>query len=139
MTKPKLSEIAESMDCQSEEITAFLNRKTGEIEMVTGEELRAEEDGENAGEKYEGEDWLPLPSKYDIHDYEIMESFCATINDPTARNSLIGAIKGRGAFQKFRRMCEHYGLMDKWYGHKNGRYLEIAREWCKANQVEYQE
>lgn len=145
--KVKLSEIAETMDLQSDDMTAWLNRKTGEIVMFNNEILRAVEDGDDPQEAIDmyggcekdidiakeiagGDTWLALPSKFYIHDYSIMEKFCRAQTDSDVRNSLLNAIRGKGAFGRFRAAVEQAGLLDQWYEFRKSAYMEIAREWC---------
>jgi hypothetical protein len=153
--KIKLSEIVESMDCQSDEITAYLNRENGKIEVVPDEPTDAIEDGEEqedaneflatGGEEacivreiIQGKNWIPLPSKFDIHDYQIMEDFCLSQKDPTQRDRLLNAIQGRGAFARFKGIVQQLGLLEKWYEFKKTEYSEIAKQWCEQNGVEYE-
>ncbi len=153
--KPKLSEIAESMACQSENIQAYLNRETGKIEMLNEELLTEladtdnpedtldmyggdEKDGELAHAIEHGQKWLALPSKLDINDYRIMENFCGTQQNSDLRNMLQKAIHGRSAFRKFRATVVQAGLLETWYAFKNDAYLEIARDWCEENRIEWE-
>jgi hypothetical protein len=154
--KIKLSEIAESMDCQSEEIRAYINRETGKVEMFNDELVGAIEDDEDPDEAIEmyggvkedislvkeiakAEKWLSLPSKLDIHDYSIMQDFCRSQQDEGLRTRLENSIRGSEAFRRFRATIEQAGLLEKWYAFKNSAYLEIARRWCEENGVEFEE
>jgi hypothetical protein len=151
--KPKLSEIVDSMDCQTGEMSPFLNRETGKIEMLSAELISAIEDDEDpeeaidtyggAGEDIpviqeiiKGDKWLALPSKFDINDYSIMENFCLSRKDPSHQDQLLSSIKGREAFGRFRGTVEALGLLDKWHAFKKESYMEIAKDWCEENGVE---
>jgi hypothetical protein len=46
--------------------------------------------------------YLELPNKYDVNEYEIMEEFCLTVSDQRKQDSLLRAIKGKGAFRRFK-------------------------------------
>src|SRR5687767_7148139 len=108
----KLSDLIEEMDFQSDERSAFLNLTTGEVVSVTDEELRAAENGAPledfpewqhdairlAGEIVETDHYLPLPDRFEINEYRIMERFCLSIDDEDMRDDLCNAIRGRGAF-----------------------------------------
>jgi hypothetical protein len=143
------------MDCQSEEISAYLNRETGKIETLNDELVSAIEDEEDPDEAIEmfggvkedvllvkeiakGEKWLALPSKLDIHDYSIMQDFCRSQQNDNLRTRLENSIRGSGAFRRFRATIEQAGLLEKWYAFKNSAYLEIARSWCEENGVEFE-
>lgn len=149
----KLSDIIEAMDFQSEESSAYLNKQTGEIANVTEEEFQAAEDEDSLDDYPEWqidnikiameildneEDYIRLPSKYDIHEYEIMENFCHSIKDKKISEALCRAIKGKGAFGRFKNDIHKYELTEEWYEYKDNVLKEIAIEWCKKNQITYE-
>ena len=113
----KLKDIIEEMEIQFEESRSFLNIKTGEIFLVTSNDLRAAEDEEPfdhlpdweqenrrvANDVVENfENYIELPTKYEVNEYEMMEDFCLTVSDQRKQNSLLLEIKGKGAFRRFK-------------------------------------
>src|SRR4029453_5698397 len=105
----KLQDILEGMDFQSDEQSSFLNLTTGEVVSITDEELRG---GENhdppedfpdwqhdairiARDIVETEHYLPLPDRFEINEYSIMERFCLSVDDEDMRDDLCDAIRGR--------------------------------------------
>jgi len=148
----KLSDIIMGMECQSDDSSSYLNKKTGEIVMVMGEELRAVEDGDSlegypewqqeaikiAQDVFESyENYVELPSKFDIHEYRIMERFCLSIEDEQISDSLYYAIKGKGAFRRFKNGIYRFGVAEDWYEYWERAFTRIAKEWCEANTIEY--
>ena len=121
----KLSDLIEEMDFQSDERSAFLNLTTGEVVSVTDEELRAAENGAPledfpewqhdairlAGEIVETDHYLPLPDRFEINEYRIMERFCLSIDDEDMRDDLCNAIRGRGAFRYLKTGFMRTGLL----------------------------
>ena len=112
----KLKDIIEEIEIQFEESRSFLNIKTGEIMLVTSEDLRAAEDEKpfehlpewgqenrmTAIDVVENfEKYIELPTKYEVNEYEIMENFCLTVSDQRKRESLLRVIKGKCAFNRF--------------------------------------
>jgi hypothetical protein len=105
-----LYDVVAEMDLPSDDWTAYLNRRTGELVTVTDEEQRiAEADQEpddlpdwqmetlpKVREVLETEDFLPLPSKFEIHEYWIMERFCLGVEDVEARGELLQANREGG-------------------------------------------
>jgi hypothetical protein len=91
----KLSDLIEGMDFQSDEQSSFLNLTTGEVVSITDEELRAAENDEPledfpewqhdairiAKDIVETDHYVPLPDRFEIHEYQIMERFCLSIDD----------------------------------------------------------
>ncbi len=149
-----LSAIVQEMDIMSDELTTFLVRSTGEMVTISDEAFRAAE----AGKDVEGfpdwqqemiriaadileheENYVSLPSKFDIHEYDIMERFCRTIEDDRTAEVLFSAIKGRGAFGRFREGIHRYDLEKEWDAFREEAFKEIAREWCEENGIEYGE
>jgi hypothetical protein len=151
MTKiVKLQDIIEGMEMQFEGTNTYLHVKTGEIISVSQDDLRAAEDGDSFEhlpewhqeamkvaidviENYE--DYKRLPTKYDINEYDMMEDFCFTINDERSKNILLKAIEGRGAFRRFKDQIHRLGIEQNWYAYRDGRYKEIAIDWCRKHDI----
>jgi len=150
----KLQSIIEELEMQFEESQTFLNIKTGKIISVSLEDLRAaeEEDSFDHLPDWQQEDrkvaidvcenfenYKELPTKYEINEYEIMEDYCLTVSDHVKRDTLLRAIKGKGAFRRFKDTIIDFDIEEQWYSFRNERYKEIAIEWCKDNSVNYTE
>jgi hypothetical protein len=148
----KLQSIIEELEMQFEESRTFLNIETGEIILVTSEELRAaeeeepfdhlpdwqEEDRKVAIDVIENfENYKELPTKYEVNEYEIMEDYCITISDQVKRDALLKAIKGKRAFRRFKDKIIDFDIEEQWYSFRDERYKEIAIEWCQDNNVNY--
>jgi hypothetical protein len=154
MRPVRLSDIVEAIDQWSEGFAAYLNRKTGEIVIVSEEEMRAAEDGEplgdypgwqhddirRAGDILEhGEDYVDLPDKSEFHEYRVIERFCLALDDRETSESLYRAIKGKGAFRRFREAIERYDLTDEWHAYRQGALRQLAIDWCEANNVQFRD
>jgi hypothetical protein len=95
----KLQDIIEGMDFQSDERSSFLNLTTGEVVSITDEELHAAENDAPledfpewqhdamriARDIVEADHYLPLPDRFEINEYRIMERFCASVEDADIR------------------------------------------------------
>src|SRR4029434_3280107 len=120
----KLQDVLEGMDFQSDEQSSFLNLTTGEVVAITDEELRAAEHDAPledfpewqhdairiAGEILETDHYLPLPDRFEMNEYRIMERFCLSVDDDDLRDELCDAIRGRGAFRWFKDRVQVYGM-----------------------------
>ena len=151
--KAKLSDIIDAIEFDTEESTSYFNRKTGEIVTITEEEFSVAEDGEplegypewqhenikTAQEILNSEDdsFLHLPSKYDFHEYRVMEKFCLSIEDQEISDALYLAIKERGAFRRFKDGVHRFGILDEWYKFRDGALKQIAIDWCCENKIPY--
>jgi len=81
-----LDAVVSEMDVLSDEFHAYLHKRTGELVTLRDEEIAAAEEGDElddypdwqremiqkAEEVLDSEDYLALPSKFDIHEYAIM-------------------------------------------------------------------
>ena len=149
----KLTDIIEGLEFQSDDGSSHLNTTTGEVVYITDEELRAAEEEEPldnfpawqhdairiANDLLETDHYLPLPTKFDIHEYRIMERFCYAVDDEDRRDALCNAIRGRGAFRYFKDKIHEYGIADDWYKYRDDALREIAMAWCEEHGIQYTE
>lgn len=66
-----------------------------------------------------------------------MERFCLSIEDEEISDSLYYAIKGKGAFRRFKEGIHRYGITDDWYKYREEALKQMARDWCEENDIEY--
>ncbi len=90
-----------------------------------------------ASEVLESDDFLPLPSRFDIHEWHIMEDFSRQVDDDAVREALLDAIHGRGAFRLFKATARRLGVIDAWYRYRDAALEEIAVDWLEANDIPY--
>jgi RimJ/RimL family protein N-acetyltransferase len=149
MKKIKLKDIVEEMEIHSDEVSSYLNKKTGEIYWLREEEKRSVDDEnifdieveviEKAEEILYNDNWIQLPTKFDIHEWGIMNDFCYTVRDDYLRDGCLKAIHGSGAFRMFKDYIYRYDLREKWFKFRENAYREIAKDWCERNGIEYEE
>lgn len=146
-----LREVVNEMDVFSDEHTAYINRKTGELITLSREELALAEDPDaaedapewqqellpKAREVLESEDFLPLPSKFEIHEWAIMERFADSLTDETDSEELLAALHGRGAFRRFKDAVQRLGMAEAWYRFREAAFEEIAIEFLDAKGIAY--
>lgn len=151
--KVKLGHIIDALEEQMDDTFSFLNQKTGEVYTLSHEELMAAEEDmdinkyplwqqENiikAKEIDGNDDYIALPTKFDINEYEIMERFCLQIEDEESSDIMYNSIKGSGAFRRFKDNIHRYRIEEKWYKYRDEAIKEHAIEWCKENDIEYDE
>ena len=151
MVKVKLSEIVDGIQFQTDESCTYLRKSSGEIVLLSDEEIRdAEEDSgitehpewykeaiERAKEYLKTEsDYISLPSKYEFNDYRVMQEFINSIPIEKQREELYHLIKGKGAFSRFRQGLERFLLLEQWYEYKDKALNEFAEYWCQENGIE---
>jgi hypothetical protein len=149
----KLSDIVEGLDFQSDESFSYLNTTTGEVVSVTTEELRAAEEDAPlddfpdwqhdairiAKDIVATDHYLPLPDRFEINAYRMMERFCLSVDDDDLRDDLCDAIRGRGAFRRFKDRMQLYGMAEEWYRYRDAALRELAIAWCEAHGIAYTE
>ena len=150
----KLDDIIGGLEFQPDEWHSFLDKRTGEVVSVSDEEMQAAEDDEPIEDFPEWQqdpvriakeiidetgDYIGLPTKFDIHEYSIMERFCLSLNDPETRDIFCHLIKGRGAFRRFKDAIHKYDIADDWYKYRDNALREIAIEWCRENNIDFDE
>lgn len=159
MTLPvKVADIVEQLSIVSDDITVYLNKRTGEfivlspdqmLEFEHDEDFASEEDLSDQPEWLKDEvrisrevlnsdDYLALPDSFDIHDWQIMEDFCRSLRHARVREQLLGLIRGRGAFGRFNSAIRSLGLVQAWYQFHDEALEQIAIEWLEENEIPYE-
>lgn len=59
--------------------------------------------------------FLRFPTKYDIHEYSIMQSFIEDMPDGAARREFAFAIRVEGAFRRFKNGIRYHGIEEAFY------------------------
>lgn len=137
--KAKLDDILEAIELASDEFTYYFNKETGEVVMYGDPLLTGIEDEELEEELEENWDqYIRLPTKFDINEYHIMEKFIWSLPAGKMSDKLERAIQGRGAFRRFKDMVYDAGIEKQWFDFEAGEYRKIAMRWCKDNGIEYE-
>lgn len=131
----KLSEIIESLEFTSDMTEFYYDPVKKETFMSNiGDVIEITED--ELDELFDRS--ISLPSRYELDEYGMMESFTSTIKSNHIYNMLQIALDGKGAFRRFHNTCEEYNLLDSWYKYRDQKYKEKAIEWCEENNVLYE-
>ncbi len=154
-SKVDLSEIVDAFENQGDSMRSFVERKTGEVLMISEEALSWAERQDEEGERREDEgDWwseeverarrvlssddhLELPSQWDLHEYEILRTFVLGRASEHERDQLGRAIQGRGAFRRFKDVAAALEVLDEWFAYRRREFRETARAWCEENELAF--
>ena len=133
--KVKLSEVIDALDFTNDEIEYYYNPDNSEIFMsnIGDFEDLTEDELDELFEKS-----IMLPTRYDINEYEMMEDFTETIEDIRLKNQLYISLNGSGAFRRFKDTCINFDIINDWYKFRDERYKELAINWCKENNIEFE-
>jgi hypothetical protein len=145
-----LREVVDGIESQMDESASYLDPDTGEIVLVTDEEQRLVEEGREdeapdwqreglpkVREILESRRFLRLPSKYDVHEWQIMRNFSSAQKNERVREELMDAIHGAGAFRLFKKTLRLLDLEDAWYQFREQALQKIARDWLEAHHLPY--
>ncbi|MGH9764246.1 MAG: UPF0158 family protein [Blastocatellia bacterium] len=146
-----LKEVVDELDILMERARVYLNRETGKLYTLMPDDellLEDERDDEDLPEwkrkalprirdVLELDDWLALPSKFDIHEWEIMDQFARDQRKDNLRDELMGAIRGRGAFRSFKNVIYNHGLQKAWEQYRTEAIERIVIDWLDKHGIAY--
>lgn len=85
------------------------------------------------------EHYIPVPNVIDDDLPAIMQGFAETCKREETKERLLEALKGPGAVARFYHQVKHLLLKKAWEDYLDERLVEIARDWCEENQLEYED
>lgn len=151
-----LNEMIQEMHSFSDTMEIYYQRTTGTFVVIADEYLSAAEDDEAFEDRPEWEqeirrqtadflarkddgDYVPLPSRYDIHEYAIMENFCHSLENRKIAQILFRSLAGKKPFRRFKDALHSQGLEKQWYAFRDLAYKDIARKWCEEHRLSWRE
>ena len=153
MTNVKIQDLIDALLFESEENQSWVDRTTGNVVTLSSSLLGAIEEGaEEVLEKLpeweredvdsataivvdSGERFLRVPTKFDFHEYHQMERFIDGLEDHAAAEQLWRAIRGAGAFRRFKEIADRLDLLNAWYEFREECMKAFVREWAKEHEV----
>lgn len=119
-----LDDVAHALDDHSDESSWWLDPRTGEARfLLPGVDDETADDLDEAGLICID----PIPS---WEAYQDMEEFIAEVPDQRAGELLNRAIRGRGAFRRFKdTLLEFPELRERWFAFHNARMRRRAIRW----------
>ena len=79
--------------------------------------------------------FIGLPSKFDIHEWQIMEDFALSVSNRKICKELQDAIHGAGAFRKFKSVTRRRGIEKDWFAFRENALRQIAIDWCEEHGI----
>jgi hypothetical protein len=147
----RLSEMVGQLEMVSDTFQVFLNRRTGEFTMLSEDDLHLADEGyepedypewqqdvlAEADEVLTSQDWLDLPTAFEIHEWAIMRDFCDGVEDDEIREDLVFRVHGSGAFRMFRDGIYRYELVDAWHRFRQQAFERIAIDWLTGHGIPF--
>ena len=118
------------LDTEEMKVIMLPNRFSAFAEYGEGDEELAERIEDDNDNRY-----LPLPSQFEIDEYRIMEDYINDLDDHVLARELAGAIRGRGAFRRFKNTLIEEGDIQTWYDYRDQYYWKLARTWCEEHDL----
>jgi len=146
----ELKDIVDVLEMQFDETPSFLDLDTGEVHTVSRDLLHeAEEAGDEEPDTLDGQDdewevakrivrmdrFRKLPTKFDVHEWSIMEEFSNSVESAKIREDLLFAIHGAGAFRNFKHNVRRRGIESAWFAFRTEALREIAIDWCEEHDI----
>ena len=135
-----LNELCEAMEERSYDHEYYLDLETGKIIFISNymddqEARRLKDQIEEESDRYEH---IPRAESYE--GYEDMVDFIATVDNEHLAELLERAIKGKGAFRRFKNVLLNYPEeRERWFEFKDNRMEERALEWLEDIDVKLSE
>ena len=145
----RLSDVIDALEMQFDESASFLDCDTGQVETVSEAllqeaEVGVEEPDLPAWQKGEWEiaklvvstnRFQRLPTKFEVHEWSIMQDFSRSVESERIREELQRAIHGAGAFRNFKDTLQRNGIEPAWFAFRAEALKEIALNWCEENHI----
>lgn len=139
----KLKDVVDALEEVGDEISHYLDKRTGEVVLITDEVMSAAEEDDplseypewqqemivQAREILSSDHFVALPNKFDINEWEIMREFCLSLENRDRGEELLSLIRGSGAFGRFKNAIFDYRIENDWYRFKQAELEKIALEW----------
>jgi hypothetical protein len=147
----KLRAVVDQIEMTGDEMTAYIHRKTGDLISLTDEDLSYAEEGDNnrlipdwqqetvdqAKQVLVDDEYIALPDSFEIHEYQIMEHFCYTIEDERVRNILLQTINGKSAFRHFKDKVHAEGINKNWWRFRDSAFRQIAVGFLENQGIDF--
>lgn len=136
----ELDKIIDSIEAAGDLEIYYLNKNSGEIMSVPQDgSFLDEKILEEMYWKLEMGDWLQIPGQYELHEYNIMESFAESLNNEECKHKLLYVLNGKKPFRRFKDEINYLGIANNYYAYRREKIKEMAIRWLQDNKFEYKE
>ena len=145
-----LKDIVDALEMMSEEFVSYLDLDSGKVHTVSMEvflEVEQLEEGEEDEDEGDSErrsakaifsgNFKPLPTKFDVHEWSIMQDFTLSRKPGMIRDDLEHAIHGAGAFRHFKDHVRRHGIESAWFAFRDESLRQIAIRWCEEHKIKW--
>ena len=140
-----LNELIDALDLQSDFLSFFLHKESGEIITLTEDEIADVEEGRFSSSDEEllfakevlsdSGRYIELP--WNLDKQGMMEEFCRSLDNEESKEALLELIQNADAFGHFNTAVHLYQVEDSWLEYIHEKLKVVAIEWCKENNLNY--
>ncbi|MBE6084753.1 MAG: hypothetical protein E7203_04685 [Selenomonas ruminantium] len=135
--KVNLQELAKAL-AQSDMHQGYIDIASGRV-ILMQDDLGEEEALNHVFEiEDDWEHYIPLPNAVDSEEHNLMETFAAAQREDV-KERLQEILQKSGAQIKFRQQIKHLLLKPVWEKFQQEYFLNVARDYCEENDLEYEE
>lgn len=128
-----LEELAGILEGDPLSVGGRIDIRTGEVWPRAAIEYAVETGDEDEDTADDPERWLAVHGEGSREGYRDMERFIASVEDPGRAERLAIAIRGRGAFRRFKdELARWPGELERWHTFSEERQRGRARSWLAA-------
>ena len=148
-----LKDVIDALEMQFDESSSFLDLDTGRVETVSNDLLGQAD--ESVGEEpdlpaWQKQEWeiakrivstdrfQELPTKFEVHEWAIMQNFSRSVESDSIREDILNAIHGPGAFRNFKETLRRHRIESDWFAFRREALRLIALNWCGENHIVWQ-
>ena len=133
----ELTDVIDAIDNADDRVQYMYYIPYEEVLVYENNHFRGEDLPDDFDEKAEEQDFIVLPDRHEINDYENMEKFAEQYEDEEVAEWLANSLKGKGAFRRFRAVLDRFTIEDEWYDFLELQHKVLAMEWCEEHGIEY--
>jgi hypothetical protein len=146
----KLSELKNALDFVDDDTNCYLNLLDNKILILSDEDISTYEDNmredlvndwsikvwDDVDFYYENiEHFKCLPTKYEIHEYKIMEDFAIKHQDLKLSEQMLYTLRGKGAFRRFKDFVFFNNIEEEWYEFRDLSLIQLLVDWCREHRI----
>ena len=136
--KIKLRDLAKAM-AKSDVHQGYVDIKLGKVIIMQDDMAEADTLDHIFDIEDDWQHYIPLPNVIDNEAHAIMLGFIEKQARADIKDRLLAVLNSTGAAIKFQQQVRHLLLKSAWENYQQEYFMAAARDWCKENDLEYEE
>ncbi|MBL7978502.1 MAG: hypothetical protein JNN12_09180 [Bacteroidetes Order II. Incertae sedis bacterium] len=149
----KLDDLVRGLELSLRQLLVYLNPTTGQVAAITPEAFHAAEKGGSdsgkgweqmetrlAAEILDNADWMRLPTRQDVDEYDIMHRFVRNVVVNEAKIDELNRVLQSGlAERRWEMVVTGLNLADDWQRFRRQMFRRAMKNWCAIHELDYEE